>query len=133
MFLSFFVSKINIIYGIIYIVINDYHTQKGDVIMENKRCIQHKNYSTELKKEILRRHYEEGFSSNALAKEFNIPRNTIKNWIVKTNKGEDVLTDRRPQYSGRIANLDSDYKKRYEILKKMEDFLMLQQGRKPSL
>lgn len=31
MFLSFFVSKISINYDIIYTVINDYHTQKGDV------------------------------------------------------------------------------------------------------
>ncbi len=69
----------------------------------------------------------------ALAKEYNIPRSTVKNWFAKTNNGIDVLIDRRPQYSGRIANLDTDYKQRYEILKKMEDFLMLQQGRKPSL
>ena len=75
----------------------------------------------------------EGATSNALAKEYNIPRSTVKNWFAKTNNGIDVLIDRRPQYSGRIANLDTDYKQRYEILKKMEDFLMLQQGRKPSL
>lgn len=133
MFLSFFVSKISIIYDIIYIVINDYQTQKGDVIMENKRCVQHKEYTAEVKREILRKHYEEGATSNALAKEYNIPRSTVKNWFAKTNNGIDVLIDRRPQYSGRIANLDTDYKQRYEILKKMEDFLMLQQGRKPSL
>lgn len=69
MFLSFFVSKISINYDIIYIVINDYHTQKGDVIMENKRCVQHKEYTAVVKREILRRHYEEGATSNALARE----------------------------------------------------------------
>lgn len=73
MFLSFFVSKICIIYDIIYIVINDYHTQKGDVIMENKRCVQHKEYTAEAKREILRKRYEEEATSNALAKEYNIP------------------------------------------------------------
>ena len=108
------------------------HT-KGDVIMENKRCVQHKEYSAEVKREILRRHYEDGETSNALAREFNIPRSTVKNWFAKTNKGIDILIDRRPQGSGRIPDTDEGYKERYEILKKMEEFLMQRQGRKPSL
>ena len=41
--------------------------------MENKRCVQHKEYTAEVKREILRKHYEEGATSNALAKEYNIP------------------------------------------------------------
>lgn len=40
--------------------------------MENKRCFQHKEYTAEVKREILRKHYEEGATSNALAKEYNI-------------------------------------------------------------
>lgn len=46
--------------------------------MENKRCVQHKEYTAEVKREILRKHYEEGATSNALAKEYNIPRSTVK-------------------------------------------------------
>ena len=39
----------------------------------NKRCVQHKEYTAEVKREILRKHYEEGATSNVLAKEYNIP------------------------------------------------------------
>ena len=101
--------------------------------MENKRCVQHKEYSAEVKREILRRHYEDGETSNALAKEYSIPRSTVKNWFAKTNKGIDVLVDRRPHGSGRIPETEDSYKERYEILKKMEEFLMQRQGKKPSL
>ena len=72
-------------------------------------------------------------SSNVLAREYNIPRSTIKNWFAKTNKGIDVLVDRRPHGSGRIPETEAGYKERYEILKKMEKFLTEQREKKPSL
>ena len=71
-----------------------------------------------IKKKFLKKHYEKGMSSNVLAREYNIPRSTIKNWFAKTNKGIDVLVDRRPHGSGRIPETKAGYKERYEILKK---------------
>ena len=90
--------------------------------MENKRCVQHKEYSAEVKREILRKHYEEGATSNALAREYKITRSIVKNWFAKTNKGIDVLVDRRPHGSGRIPDdTEEGYKERYEILKKWKN------------
>ena len=63
--------------------------------MENKRCVQHKEYTAEVKREILRKHYEEGATSNALAKEYNIPRSTVKNWFARTNNGKSLITLKR--------------------------------------
>lgn len=101
--------------------------------MENKRCVKHKAYSVKLKKEILKKHYENNITSTTLAKEYNIPRNTIKNWFDKTNRGINVLVDRRPQGSGRIPETEAGYKERYEIVKKMEKFLKELREKKPSL
>ena len=101
--------------------------------MENKRCVEHKAYSLKLKKEILKKHYEKGMTSNALAREYKIPRSTIKNWFAKTNKGINVLVDRRPHGSGRIPETEAGYKERYEIVKKMEKFLKELREKKPSL
>ena len=94
--------------------------------MENKRCVQHKEYSAEVKREILRRHYEDGETSNALAREFNISRSTVKNWFAKTNKGIDILIDRRPQTIVKFLDLyQVIIEKKFQIMGKITICLLL--------
>lgn len=45
------------------------------------------------------------------------------NWVDKTNRGLDVRIDRRTMNSGRRKD-EATYKEKYEILKKMEEFVM---------
>ena len=91
-----------------------------------------KRYSTEVKTEILRKYFEQYISANELSKDYGIPINTIENWVYKSKKGKDVLTDHRKGSSGRPRKKDNniDYKERYEILKKYQAFLKAQREKK---
>ena len=92
-----------------------------------------RKYSPELKEKIINE-YLNGLSGECnLAKKYNIPRETIKNWIRKTEKGIDVKVDYRLGNSGKpkTKNLTlEDYKERYEILKKYQAFLQARRGKK---
>ena len=91
-----------------------------------------KNYSKEIKEEILKRYFEEYVPPTALSEEYGISPKTIQNWIYKSKKGKDVLVDHRQFSSGRPKKNDEDidYKERYEILKKYQAFLKAQRKRK---
>ena len=91
-----------------------------------------KKYSKEIKEVVLRKYFEEYISSRVLSEEYNIPQNTIDTWVYKTQKGQDVLADRRKQNSGRPKKDENniDYKERYEILKKYQAFLKAQREKK---
>ena len=87
----------------------------------------------ELKNKILKEYLDGLGGEYSLAKKYNIPRETIKNWIRKLEKGIDVRTDHRKGGSGRpkTKNLTlEDYKERYEILKKYQAFLQARRGKK---
>ena len=92
-----------------------------------------RKYSPELKEKIINE-YLNGLSGECnLAKKYKIPRETIKNWIRKTEKGIDVKVNHRPGRSGRIKEKNltlEDYKERYEILKKYQAFLQARRGKK---
>ena len=89
-------------------------------------------YTPELKIEILKKHFEELVTLSALTKEYGISRKTIENWITKKNKGKDIFVDNRQFSSGRHKkNPDEiDYKERYEILKKFQDFIIARREKK---
>ena len=91
-----------------------------------------REYSKELKQEVLKRYFEESAPITWLAKEYDISRNTIKNWVTKSKKGKDVLTDHRKDNFGRPKkNVNEiDYKERYEILKNYQAFLKAQREKK---
>ena len=92
-----------------------------------------KKYPFELKNKILKEYLDGLGGEYSLAKKYNIPRETIKNWIRKLEKGIDVRTDYRKGGSGRpkAKNLTlEDYKERYEILKKYQAFLQARRGKK---
>ena len=91
-----------------------------------------KNYTKELKKEILQKYFNEKVSAGELSKQYNISRNTIFTWIYKAESGKDVLVDTQISRKGRPKKNpdDIDYKERYEILKKFQDFIIAQRERK---
>lgn len=64
--------------------------------------------------------YKEGHSSNFLGKKYGLPRYTIETWLRKQRQGYDVNV--RIPGSGRKKG-STDYKERYEILKKFQAFL----------
>ena len=92
-----------------------------------------KRYPSELKNKILKEYLDGLGGECSLAKKYDIPRETIKNWIRKVENGIDVRTDHRKGGSGipKTKNLTlEDYKERYEILKKYQAFLQARRGKK---
>jgi transposase-like protein len=90
------------------------------------------NYTKELKEEILQRYFNEKISTGELSSEYNISSNTIRTWTRKAKLGKDVLIDTVGSRSGRPKkNPDEiDYKERYEILKKFQDFIIARREKK---
>ena len=91
-----------------------------------------KNYSKDIKEEILRKYFEEYVPTTALSEEYGISKKTIQNWVYKSQQGKDILIDHRQFSSGRPKKNDEDinYKERYEILKKYQAFLKAQREKK---
>ena len=90
-----------------------------------------KYLSEELKKEVVNQ-YVSGVSSTFLAKEYGIPKGTIKTWEGKLRKTGSLANDIFKK-RGRSKESDltkEDYKERYEILKKYRAFLKVQRERK---
>ena len=88
-------------------------------------------YSYEEKMKIVDEYYNDGGSTYSLARKYNIPRTSIKNWIEKfRNNGyiEQEETRGKSKNGGRISL--EDYKERYEILKKYQVFLKAQREKK---
>ena len=90
------------------------------------------NYTKELKEEILNKHFNEKASAGFLSKEYGISIGTIKGWIFKARKGRTALTDTINSRVGRPKKEtgEIDYKERYEILKKFQDFIIAQREKK---
>lgn len=83
-----------------------------------------KKYSVDTKKKILDSYYSYSHSVLELSKMYEIPHKTIENWITKTNNGINILDVKKK--TGRPKGV-IDYKERYEISKKMEEFLKHQE------
>ena len=90
------------------------------------------NYTKELKEEILKKYYEQYVPTTVLGKEYGIPYKTIKNWIYQQKQGKDVLIDTKDSRKGRPKKETGaiDYKERYEILKKFQDFIIARREKK---
>jgi len=86
-------------------------------------------YSKELKEEIMNKYLNNQGTANYLAKEYNIPLKTVKNWVYKINKNIDITINNQSK-KGRKKEENIDYKERYEILKKYQTFLKAQRERK---
>ena len=89
-----------------------------------------KNYSKELKEDVLRK-YDEYVPLSVLSQMYEVPAKTISNWVYKRKLGKDVLIDHRQFSSGRPPKEENiDYKEKNEILKKYQAFLKAQREKK---
>lgn len=92
-----------------------------------------KKASPETKREILKKYFDDGYSTVELGREYGISHKTIQTWVYKSNRGMDVTVDHWKGNSGRKKSENptmEDYKERYEILKKYQAFLEARQGKK---
>jgi transposase-like protein len=88
----------------------------------------YRDYSKELKNEIIGKYLSGNYSLESLGKEYgNISRKTIYNWIYRYRNEIPLKSDRQ---KGRVKEENIDYKERYEILKKYQAFLKAQRERK---
>ena len=86
------------------------------------------HYSAEFKEKIKQDYLAGKESKSTIAKKYNISIHTADTWILKWNNpakyGPNGLKKGRPKDS------DTDWKERYEILKKYQAFLKAQRERK---
>ena len=90
------------------------------------------NYTKEIKEAILNEYLNNKVSSRYLSGEYGISENTIRTWARKARDGKDVLVDTKDTRRGRPKeNPDEiNYKERYEILKKYQDFIIARREKK---
>ena len=90
-----------------------------------------RKYDQETINKILKEYEEEYTSSGTLAKKYDIPVKTIKNWLYKYNHPNKFFGLGKKRGSPKEKDLTKeDYKERYEILKKYQAFLKAQRERK---
>ena len=87
-----------------------------------------RKYPEELKQKVLDEYYSGKTGHTELSRKYGIPYETIHNWINKINNPwrYPVSGQRR----GRPKDSETDWKQRYEILKKYRAFLKAQRERK---
>ena len=85
-----------------------------------RKGIKHKKYTEELIRELVNEKLEVGKSYSYLAKEYDIPKGTIITWVDKFKKTGS--TKRKKQGRPKL-NKESNYKEKYEILKKFIESL----------
>ena len=90
------------------------------------------NYTKEIKEAILHEYLSNKASARHLSREYGISENTIRTWARKARSGKEVLVDTKDTRRGRTkVNPDEiDYKERYEILKKYQDFIIARREKK---
>ena len=90
------------------------------------------NYTKEIKEAILNEYLNNTVSAGQLSRENGISENTIRTWARKARSGKEVLLDTKDSRRGRPKENPNeiDYKERYEILKKYQDFIIARRERK---
>ena len=90
------------------------------------------NYTKEFKEVILNEYLSNKVSAGQLSKEYGISANTIRTWALKARNGKEVLVDTKDARRGRSKEKpdEIDYKERYEILKKFQDFIIARREKK---
>lgn len=89
-----------------------------------------RKYSVEFKQQVLDAYFNKEGGDRVLARRFNISHHTIDTWLYKVKRQINPLVDHRPKHSGRRKPSETDYKERYEILKKYQAFLKARQEKK---
>ena len=87
-----------------------------------------KKYSKELKDKVLKEYFSGTTGFKSLSEKYNIPVKTIYNWvdIVRYPQRHLKVGNKR----GRSKDSETDWKEKYEILKKYQAFLKAQRERK---
>ena len=101
---------------------------KGGSFFMPRKSNKNNKYSKELIESILKEHFENHYSSYYLSKKYGIPRGSIENWILKIQRPD--LFPEPGSKRGRPSDSKTDWKQRYEILKKYHAFLKAQRERK---
>ena len=87
-----------------------------------------KKYTKGLKEKVLKEYFNGEESYKSLSDKYNIPYMTINTWIDKARYPQKYLGT--GQKKGRPKDSETDWKERYEILKKYQAFLKAQRERK---
>ena len=89
-----------------------------------------KHFSNEFKQQVINDYNSGKYGGRKnLAKHYNINVNTIWHWIVKDRKQGNQINDIENK-RGRKKEENIDYKERYEILKKYQEFIKAQREKK---
>ena len=89
-----------------------------------------KHYSNEFKETVIREYLNcKSGGSKSLGKKYNISYHTIDTWIYKYKKQGNLENDIF-HTRGRKKDNEIDYKERYEILKKYQEFIKAQREKK---
>ena len=89
-----------------------------------------KQYTNEFKQRVIDDYNSGKYGGRkSLAKHYNISSSTIWHWIVKDRKQGNQDNDIEHK-RGRPKETNIDYKERYEILKKYQEFIKAQREKK---
>ena len=80
-----------------------------------------KIYSEELKAEVIKAKVELGHGYRYLSEKYEIPEGTIRTWVYQYRLDEKKIIKKKRGRPQREENID--YKERYEILKKFQEYL----------
>lgn len=85
-------------------------------------------YTKEFKEQVLQEYFDANGSYKSLSEKYNIPIKTIKTWVDMVRYPQRHIGT--GQKRGRPKDIDTDWKQKYEILKKYQAFLKAQRERK---
>ena len=89
-----------------------------------------KHYSNEFKQKVINDYKSGRYGGRVgLSRHYNINPNTIRHWIDKDLKQGNQINDIEHR-RGRPKETNIDYKERYEILKKYQEFIKAQREKK---
>jgi len=80
-----------------------------------------KIYSEELKVEVIKAKVELGHGYRYLSEKYEIPEGTIRTWVYQYRLDDKKIIKKKRGRPQREENID--YKERYEILKKFQEYL----------
>ncbi len=81
-----------------------------------------KKYDLEFKKRIIREHKTTGIGAISLGRKYNLNSDTIRTWIRIDKRDGDLGVAKRGRPEVKYEE-NIDYKEKYEILKKFQEFL----------
>ena len=96
--------------------------------MGHKSGQKNNKYPIELKEKVLEEYFNGEGSYKSLSDKYNIPYKTIDNWVDTARYPQRHIG--AGQKKGRPKDSETDWKEKYEILKKYQAFLKAQRERK---